>query len=176
MADPVITVDDVIEHNYIEQDCTYRDLLQRMLVFAQSKVNTDLNNAYNSTNHGVQAEYRAAVCTYTWYLTIPKVNLFSLEGIGNLKQETVDKVYLNKSDTKEVRNMLLDEFNGYMSTIKKAMEDYGTDLDEVEGSATIGNLQFVSIGGNEDYKTSYGEGLENNDDKLRELNDEHTVE
>jgi hypothetical protein len=75
---------------------------------------------------------------------------------------------MNKTDTKQVRNMLLEEFNGFMSTIKAAMEDAGTDLDETEGSATIGNLQFISIGGNENYKTFYGEGLESNDDNLRE--------
>jgi hypothetical protein len=168
MADPVITVDEVIEHNYIETDCSYRDLIQRTIPFAQSKVNTDLNNAYVVATHAKEAEYRAAVCVYTWYLVLPKINLFSLEGIGNLKQDTVDKVYMNKTDTKQVRNMLLEEFNGFMSTIKAAMDAAGTDLDQPEGSATIGNLQFISIGGSENYKTFYGKGLENNDDNLRE--------
>lgn len=167
MADPVITVDEIAE--YIEHDISdYEALLQKWLPLCQNEVNDQLNNAYVLATHGKEIEYRAAVCLTTLARTVKKMNLFSLDGIGQVSEETVDREYLDMGTKEEYKNEFLSDAQRYINTILEVMDDAGTDTDEIEGGNKIGGLTFIPVGGNENYITDYGEGMENNDDNLRE--------
>jgi hypothetical protein len=169
MTDPVITVDDVLAWNELSVNTNRSSILQR-IPLAQSFVNDELNNAYDSTAHGHIEEYKAAVKSYVFYLYIDKPNFTSLVGIGQLKERTVDQIYLSPAHIRDKKAELLKEVLSYINIIKTAMKAVDTAVLEETGNVmTMGGAMYlIGVGGNKNHKTDYGLGMQQDDDDLRQ--------
>ena len=169
MTDPVITAAEVIAFNELA-DNTNTATIEQRITLAQSFVNDQLNNVYVSATHGKEAEYKAAVMTYTYYLYIDRPSMISLIGIGQLKEQTVDKVYLDQLTIRRKKEDLLAETMSWINIVKKAMETVDEDvLDENGNIMAFGNsIYLIGAGGNSENKTNYGLGMQQDDDDLRE--------
>jgi hypothetical protein len=171
MADPVITFEQIKEYTELDLN-EYQDLIQKWIPLAQAEVNSALNDSYVLATHGKEIEYRAAVCLTTLARTIKKMNLFSLEDIGHLSEDTVDRVYLDMENKEAYKQEFLEDAQRFINVILEAMEDEGTDLGEIEDGIKIGGLTFIPVGGNDAHITDYGKGMQNDDDNLREALDD----
>ena len=167
MSDPVITTQDVRDWSPTIDKYTDDPSIQIRIPVAQDYVNGELNNLYVVATHGKENIYRAAVCRYTFYLLIPELKLLTSEGVGNLQQNSIDLVFMSQSEKSILRSQVLKEVTGYISDIQSEIEDEGGDLESPE-TDRIGTMMISYIGGNDDYKTDYGEGLQSNDDNLRD--------
>ncbi|HQO22889.1 MAG TPA: hypothetical protein PLM72_07410 [Spirochaetota bacterium] len=157
MADPVITAAEVIAYNEMAADTSTASIDLR-IPLAQSFVNDQLNNEYDSTAHGKTNEYKAAVMTYAYYLYIDRLNLVSLIGIGQLKENTVDKVYVTQNEIRQKKEDLLKETMSWIDIVRKAMTEIDEDiLDESSNTMNVGgSITIIGCGNNPDYKTNYG--------------------
>jgi len=170
MADPTITAADVIAWNEMTADSTTTAAVNLRISLAQSWVNTQLNNAYVSATHGHESEYKAAVYEYVYYLYIGKPNFVGLVGIGQLKENTVDMVYKTEYDIRKKEEKALSNAIAFINIVKKAMEAVAADvLDETGQTVNFGNTIYaIGVGGNKEYITDYGLGMQQDDDDLRE--------
>ena len=168
--DIVVTVDEVISLNQLPANTDSKAIAQ-WIPLAKSYVDDELNNAYDPTVHGRDAEYATAIKLYTMYLYMDTPNFITLVGIGQLKEETVDKVYLTPDDVIKKQNAVLNKCNNFINIIKKAMNTIDTStLDMSDQLQPMGNAMYViGMGGNKDYKTNYGLGMQQDDDDLREV-------
>lgn len=170
MADPIITAAEVIAWNEMTGDSTTTAAVNLRIALAQSYVNDQLNNAYDSALHGHEAEYKAAVYEYVYYLYIGKPNFVGLAGIGQLKENTVDMVYKTEYDIRKKEEKALANTTAFINIVKTAMEAVASDI--LEESGQIQNfgtaIYAIGVGGNSEYKTDYGLGMQQDDDDLRE--------
>ena len=166
MSDPVITAQDVRAWSPTIDKYTDDASINIRIPIAQEYVNTELNDLYDKDEHGKENVYRAAVCRYTFYLLIPELKLMTSEGVGNLQQNTIDLMFMDQDEKSILRSQVLSEVTGYISDIKQAMEDEGEDLESPE-TERMGSIMVSYVGGNSNYKTDYGDGLQSNDDELR---------
>lgn len=166
----VVTVSEVIDFNLLAKNTNVSAISQR-IPLAKSFVDNQLNNSYDPDEHGCQAEYLAAIKTYVFYLYVDKASFISLNGIGQLKEDTVDKVYMTPYEISKKKADLLAEVNSYIQTVKTAMEAVDDDLIEVNDKIQNVGVAFYAIGcgGNKDYKTDYGLEMKQDDDDLREV-------
>jgi hypothetical protein len=170
MADPTITAADVIAWNEMTSDTTTIAAVNLRIPLAQSYVNDQLNNSYVSATHGHEAEYKAACYEYVYYLYIGKPNFIGLAGIGQLKENTVDLVYKTENEIRKKEEKALANVAAFINIIKKAMEAVESDiLDETGQTVNFGNTIYaMGVGGNKEYITDYGLGMQQDDDDLRE--------
>ena len=75
-----VTVLEVISFNEMSSQ-TNPDSISQRIPLAQSYVNDQLNNAYDPSLHGRQAEYLAAIKVYVFYSYVDKASFISLNGI-----------------------------------------------------------------------------------------------
>ena len=165
-----VTTAEVIDFNLLATNTNQNAITQR-IPLAQSYVNDQLNNAYDPDEHGKEVEYLAAIKAYVFYLYVDKASFISLNGIGQLKEETVDKIYMTPHEISKKKADLLTEVNSYIETVKTAMKTVDSDIIDVSDNIQqMGNVLYViGCGGNSDYKTNYGLGMQQDDDDLREV-------
>jgi len=164
------TPEEVISYNEMAVNTNLSAISQR-IPLAKSYIDNELNNVYDPDLYGCENEYLAAIKTYVFYMYIDRPSFIGLVGVGQLKENTVDKVYMTPYDIQKKQDKLLVEVNGYLNTIKKAMEAVDTELLDIsENIQTIGGAVFcIGCGGNKDYKTNYGLGMQQDDEDLREV-------
>jgi hypothetical protein len=170
MADPTITAADAIVWNSLTSDTSTTAAINLRIAIAQAWVNNQLNNAYDKTTHGCEAEYKAACYEYIYYLYIGKPNFIGLAGIGQLKENTVDMVYKTEYDIRKKEEKALENAIAFINIVKAAMDAVNTEtLEDNDNIVNFGNAIYCVTGGNKDKKTYYGEGMQQDDDDLREV-------
>jgi len=175
MAYPIITTDEVILANSFDK--SYKpERINLYLPVAQNYINGRLNDEYDYTTHGYEAEYRLAVCKYYRHMTIMDDNTLAIERSGTLGSQESSVRFLTEYEVTRAKENIMNDIEDLLKVILEAMEDEGDDTGEIDEVKVIAGMTFVSVGGNSDYKTNYGDGMRNDDYFLREDNNETEFE